>query len=237
MSGRPGFTLVEALIGLALSLFVVVSGVELFGLAQRGFFRLKEREEAGQAAAAALDRMRIDLLHAGCGLAAAMAAGLIEAVQADGGALRTAAAERTLVLAADAAAGEARLGLASTAGIAAGRRVLIEDGAAGEVRVVAAVGPGAVRLDAPLAHGYSRASASVSLVEDIAYFVDGAARVLRRRANAAPAQPALERVRAAVWTYDAGARLARVRLEVDVEGAHPHETTVLVKNAVLAQVR
>jgi type II secretory pathway pseudopilin PulG len=234
---RPGFTLVEALIGLALSLFVVVSGVELFGLAQRAFFRLKEREEAGQAAAAALDRMRIDLLHAGRGLAGATAAGLVEAVRADGGALRTAAAERTLVLAADAAAGEARLRLASTADIAAGRRVLIEDGAAGEVRVVAAVEPGAVRLDAPLSRGCAAATASVSLVEEVAYFVDGAARVLKRRANAAPAQPALEGVRAAVWTYDAGARLARVRLEVDVEGAHPYEATVLVKNAALAQGR
>jgi Prokaryotic N-terminal methylation motif len=234
---RPGFTLIEALIGLALSLFVIAAAVGFFGLAQRSFYRLKAREEAGQAAAAALDRMRIDLLHAGRGLAAATAAGLVEAVRADGDQLRTAAAERTLELAADAVAGETRLGLASTADIAAGRRLVLEDGAAGEVRAVAAVEPGAVRLDAPLERGYSTATATVSLVEDVAYFVDAAARVLRRRANAAPAQPVLEGVRAAVWTYDGEARLARARLEVDVEGAHPYETTVLVKNAVLAQIR
>lgn len=237
MRGRPGFTLVEALIGLALSLFVIASGVEFFGLAQRSFFRLKEREEAGQAAAAALDRMRIDLLHAGRGLAAAIAAGLLEAVRADGRELRTAAAEKALRLAAGAAAGETRLSLASTADIAAGQRLVLLDGAAGEVRTVAAVEPGALRLDAPLARAYDEATAAVSLVEDVAYFVDGAARVLRRRANAAPAQPVLEGVRAAVWTYDRETRLARLRLEVDVKGAHPYESAVLVKNAALAQAR
>lgn len=166
MKDRPGFTLIEALIGLALSLFVISSGVAFFGLAQRSFLRLKEREEAGQAAAAALDRMRIDLLHAGRGLAEEIAAGTVEAVRAD-------ASELTTVSAAP-----------------------------------------------------SR--------ETVTYFVDGAARVLRRRANGGSAQPVLEGVRAAVWTYDGEARLVRVRIEVDVEGVHPYETTVLVKNAVLA---
>jgi len=166
--GRPGFTLVEALIGLALSLFVISSGAAFFGLAQRSFSRLKEREEAGQAAAAALDRMRIDLLHAGRGLAEAPAAGPAEAVRADPGELTTASA---------------------------------------------APSP-----------------------ETVTYFVDNA-RVLRRRVNGGAAQPVLEGVRAAAWTYDRDACLARVRLEVGVEGAHPYETTVLVKNAVLARGR
>jgi prepilin-type N-terminal cleavage/methylation domain-containing protein len=65
---KPGFTLVECLVGLALSLIVVTAGLEFFVRAERAFVRLKEREEAGQAALAALDRMRIDLLHARGGL-------------------------------------------------------------------------------------------------------------------------------------------------------------------------
>jgi hypothetical protein len=237
MKRRDGFTLVEALIGLALSLIVIASGVEFFGLAQRAFFRLKAREEAGQAAAAALDRMRIDLLHAGRGLAAEMAAGLVEAVRADGSELRTIALEKRLALAAESLPGATSLSLASTADIAAGQQIVLYDGAAGEVRTVAALEPGAVRLDASLAGHYAPATAVVSLIENLAYFRDGAARVLRRRANSAPAQPVLEDVRTAIWTYDADVRLVRIRLEVDVEGAHPYEATVLVKNAVLAQVR
>ena len=236
MKRRDGFTLVETLIGLALSLIVIASGVEFFGLAQRTFFRLKAREEAGQAAAAALDRMRIDLLHAGRGLAAEMAAGLVEAVRTGGSELRTTALERRLALAAEALPGATRLALVSTADIATGREIILHDGAAGEARTVAAVEPGAVRLDAPLGRGYAPATAAVSLLENVAYFLDGAARVLRRRANSASAQPVLEDVGAAIWTYDADVRLARLRLEVDVEGAHPYEATVFLKNAALAQV-
>jgi len=163
---RPaGFTLVEALIGLALALFVLSAGVEFFGLAQRAFFRLRAREEAGQAALAALDRMRIDLLHAGRGLAEEMAAGTAEAVRAD-------------------------------------------------------------------ASGLTTVSAAPS-VETVTYFVDNA-RILRRRVNGGSAQPVLEEVLAAAWTYDPGTHLAHVRLEVDVEGAAPHEATIFVKNASLA---
>jgi hypothetical protein len=40
---------------MALSLFVISTALEFFGLAQKVFTRLKEREESGQAALAALD--------------------------------------------------------------------------------------------------------------------------------------------------------------------------------------
>jgi type II secretory pathway pseudopilin PulG len=234
---RAGFTLVEALIGLALGLFIISSGVAFFASAQRAFFRLKEREEAGQAALAALDKMRIDLLHAGQGLAAETAAGLVEAVRADGTALRTVSLERRLVLAAEALPGDARLVLASTAGVAEGREIALCEGPAGEVRTVAGVEPGAIRLDAPVAARYAPAAAVVSLLETVTYFLDAPERVLRRRSGGGSAQPVLEDVRTAAWTYDPDARTARLRLEVDVEGAHPHETTVFIKNAALAQAR
>lgn len=235
MRRESGFTLAECLIGLALSVFIISSGVEFFGLAQRSFLRLKAREEAGQAALAACDRMRIDLLHAGGGLAGAMAAGLVEAVRADESELRTTALERTLALAAEVAPGTARIPLVSTADVAAGQRIVLMSGVAGEARTVARVEAGAVRLDLPVASGYAPAAAAVFLIESVSYFLDGPARVLRRRVNDGPAQPVLERASAAIWTYDPEARLARIRIELDVEGAHRHEATVFVKNASLAK--
>jgi Tfp pilus assembly protein PilW len=232
---ESGFTLIEQLIGLALSMFVISSGVEFFALAQRAFLRLKAREEAGQAALAAIDRMRIDLFHAGQGLAGEMAAGLVEAVQADEAELRMASLEKTLALAAEIAPGASRLPLVSTADIAAGQEVVLRSGAAGEARTVAAIEPGAVVLDRPVTAAYAPATATVSLVETVCYSLDGPARILRRRVNGGPAQPVLENASAATWTCDQGARLVRVRIELDVEGAHPHETTVFVKNAALAR--
>jgi hypothetical protein len=69
----------------------------------------------------------------------------------------------------------------------------------------------------------------------VTYFLDGPARILRRRVNASSAQPLLENAAAAAWTLDASAPLVRVRLELAVKGVHPHEATVFLKNAALAR--
>jgi type II secretory pathway pseudopilin PulG len=232
-----GFLLFECLIALALSLFVILASLQFFGLAQKAFFKLKEREEAAQGALAALDKIRIDLLHAGRGLAGEMALGLVEAAQAPDEELRTTSLERTLTLAGEARAGDTRLLLASTADIATGRDICLRDGTAGEVRTIAAVERGAVVLEGPLERDYPRLTASVSLLERVAYFLDAPAGILRRRVNAASAQPLLEKAAAATWRFDPEAGLVRVRLALDLEGGTAYEATVFLKNPALAGPR
>ena len=78
---KGGFTLIECLVGLALSLFVISTGLEFFIRAERPFCGSRREGEAGQAALAALDRMRIDLLHAGRGLSLEIEVGLVEAAE------------------------------------------------------------------------------------------------------------------------------------------------------------
>lgn len=234
---KSGFTLVECLIGMALGLFVVLSSLEFLGLAQKAFFRLKAREEAGQGALAALDKMRIDLLHAGQGLSGEMALGLVEAARATDEELRTTSCEKALALAGEARAGDTRLLLVSTADIAAGQEICLCAGIAGEVRTVARVERGAAILAEPLEREYSPATTAVSLLESVAYFLDGRTHVLRRRVNAGSAQPLLENAAAATWQCDTAARLVRVRLELNVQGATTHETTVFLKNLALARLR
>jgi len=184
---KDGFSLIECLLGMALSLFIITSSLQFFGLAQRVFSRLKEREEAGQGAMAALDKMRIDLLHAGQGLAGEMALGLVAAARATEDELRTTSLEKPLMLTETARAGDIRLLLASTADIASGQEICLSDGQTGEVRTVERV-----------ERGYSPATATVSLLENVAYFLDGPARILRRRVNTGSAQPLLENIAAAI---------------------------------------
>lgn len=234
---RSGFTLIECLLGLALSLLVLAAGVEFYARAQKGFTRLKAREEASQAALAAIDRMRIDLLHAGRGLAVEIGLGLVEAAAADAGELRTVSLERPLTLAAGAGAGDTRLALVSTADIAAGQAVVLRDGAAGEVRTVVRVETGTIDLDAPLERDYAPGGPGTPaplLLETVVYRLDAAARVLRRRVNASPAQPLAEDIAAAAWTLDPAAPLVRLRIEPGTEGVPAHEATVFLKNAALA---
>jgi prepilin-type N-terminal cleavage/methylation domain-containing protein len=231
---KHGFTLIECLLGLALSLFIITAGSEFFAQAQKTFLRLKDREEAGQAALAALDRIRIDLLHAGRGLSVETGLGLVEAAEATADELSTTSLDRELALAAQALAGDSRLSLASTAGIVAGQRVALRDGAGGEVRTVVAIETGAVDIDAPLERSYAPEKAVLSLLERVTYFLDKPAWILRRRVNATGAQPLLEDAAAASWTLDPAAHLVRVRLELRTEGAHAHEATVFLKNPALA---
>lgn len=234
---RRGFSLFECLVALALSLFVIIASLQFLGLAQKVFFKLKEREEAGQSALAALDKIRIDLLHAGRGLAGEMALGLVEAARAPDGELWTTCLERTLTLAGEAGAGDTRVILASTSDIATGQDICFCDGRAGEVRTVTAVERGAVVLGAPLEHDYPLQRASVSLLEHVAYSLDAPARILRRRVNAASAQPLLENAAAAIYRFDPEAGLVRVRLELGPEGGTAYEATVFLKNLALAGQR
>ena len=232
---RRGFTLIECLIGLALSLLAITGGLEFWGLSEKVFRRLKAREEAGQASLAALDKIRIDLLHAGFGLSREIGLGLVSPVEIVGGELRTAALERTLGLAADAQAGDTRFSLVSTSGVAAGRRVALRCGAAGEVRTVTRVEAGALIIDGPLERAYPADASAVSLLELLACFRDGGTRVLRRRVNASPAQPLLEDTAAVVWELNAAAPLVRIRLESAVEGVQAYEATVFLKNPALGR--
>jgi len=231
---RRGFTLVECLVGLALSLVVVMAGLQFFGSAQKLFLRLKEREESGQAALSAVDRVRIDLLHAGRGLAEEAALGLLVPVRASDVELRTVSLEKSIVLAADAAAGGSRILLESTADIAAGQAVSLRDGPTGEIRTVTGVEGSAVVLDSPLGAGYAAATAVLALLENVAYFRDGTTRVLRRRVNASPAQPLLDHTISASWSHDPEARLVTIRIEIAAEGATSYGTTVFLKNPALA---
>jgi len=231
---RGGFSLIECLLGLALSLLVVSAGLESFARTRKAFAGLKAREEADQAALAALDRMRIDLLHAGLGLVPEMGLGLVAAAETDPAGLHLMSVEKKLYLAAEAGAGGTRLPLTSTADIVAGQRIALREGEAGEVRTVVRLEPGAVVLDAPLERAYAPETAAVSLLELVTYFLDVPARILRRRVNASSAQPLLENAAAAAWTLDPSAPLVRVRLELAVKGVHPHEATVFLKNAALA---
>jgi prepilin-type N-terminal cleavage/methylation domain-containing protein len=233
MKGR-GFTLLECLIGLALTLLVVCACLEFYGAAQKHFFRLKEKEEAAQGAMAALDKMKVDILRAGQGLVREQALGLFEAVAEDGGGLLIVRAERAYELAGDVAEGDSRIPLTSVADLRTGREICLSNGEKGEVLVISSVAAGAVVLPSPLASGYSKETSTVLLLEKISLTLDAARGVLRRKVNLSPAQPLLENVRAAEFLVDRSANTVRVRLGLNGQGDSTYESCLFPKNAALA---
>jgi hypothetical protein len=75
----------------------------------------------------------------------------------------------------------------------------------------------------------------LALLQNVVYFRDGTTRVLRRRANASPAQPLLDDTMSVSWSHDPEARLVTIRIEIAAEGATSYGTTVFLKNPALAR--
>jgi len=229
-----GFSLLECLVGLAVSCFVVCACLGFFVGAERSFFKLKDKEEAAQSALAAMDKMRVDILRAGQGLAGAAATGLVEPVaEADGG-LQVTRSERSYVLAADVSPGDSRVVLEATADLKPGREVLLFDGGSGEVRTISSVAAGVVVVSPALERAYARATASFELLERVSLVLDSRQGVIRRRVNSSSAQPLLENAASASFAVDGTANLVRVRFSLASQGDAEYELCLFPKNPALS---
>lgn len=224
-----GFTLVEALIVLGLSLLVFLAAFEFFGLSRSFFYELKGAQEDNLAVQAALDKLRIDLLRAGCGLELAIRCGAVDGVTA-AGSLVILSQETAYSLVADCAAGDNRLSLEKTSGLSAGRIVCLADEDKAERHVIAAVEADAIALSEPLQDHYLGSESRLLLLEEVTYFLDEAASILRRKVNASPAQPLLDSAGLFEFAYLEEDNLVRVRLADKKDMERAHELSVFPKN-------
>ncbi len=232
-----GFSLIECLTALALGFFVICASLEFFVFAEKLFFKLKSNEETGQGVLAALDKMRIDLHHAGQGLVPALRLGLVEAVEVSANILTVRRAGRIHVLSGDARSGDGRLFLTALGDLRPGRRICIWDASGGEVRDIAAVETAtrSIVLGAPLEGDYGRSSATVALLETTVLFLDEGSGILRRRVNLSSAQPLLDDAGSVDFRYDPERNLAVIRLQVPSQGGRAHELSVFPKNPAAAR--
>lgn len=219
---------------LALSMLVVCAALEFFMAAGKRFFALKEEEERRQDAMAALDKVRIDAIRAGQGLAVPVSLGLLEAVRQEPDGLSIVIEEGSYALATGVAAGTVRLALTRTTGLSAGREICLCDGTRGEVATITAVEPGNVTVGAPLEFSYDPAVPAV-LLEKVRISFDPAQAVLRRKVNTGGAQPLLEGFARVELRWDGPANLVRVALARTLEGGDVYEITIYPKNPALAR--
>jgi len=229
-----GFSLLECLIGLALSLLVVCACLQFFAAAGRSYFNLRDKEEAAQSATAALDKMRVDILRAGQGMGPVAALGIAETPAEPGGGLLLTRAEASYSLTAGLAPGDTRIPLTSAAGLKPGREVLVANSENGEVRTISAVAAGAVTVSPPLEGAYARDRASLVLLERVSLTLDGRPGVLRRKVNSSSAQPLLENAASARFSVDRAANLVRVRFSLASQGDADYELCLFPKNPALA---
>jgi prepilin-type N-terminal cleavage/methylation domain-containing protein len=226
---KRGFSLIEMLLVLGLSLLVFLAAFEFFGITRSLFFKLKDAEENNLAIQAALDKLRIDLLRAGFGLELAIRAGVVEGIST-GSSLIILSLEAKYSLAGDCSSGETRVTLEKTSGLSAGGRVCLADEEKAERHAIAALEGNTAVLSEPLENSYTGADARLFLLEEVTYFLDGRTAILRRKVNSSPAQPLLDNAGLFEFSYLEEDNLARVKLADYKNMERAHELSVFPKN-------
>ena len=234
-----GMTLIESLISLSLFLLILMAAFEFFGLTRAMFVKLRDASEEAQAAAAAQDKIRIDLMRAGLGLVPPIRLGLIEAVTADSDGLTIRRAERTKALEEDLAEGQTSLKAGFIDGAKKGIELCFYDALKGEIREIAGIEGTIPILSSPLAYSYSKESAWVIAVEKIDVFLDQEDRIVRRRVDSGSAQPLVENVKAFACSFDKARNLASVSFVLASRSGKEktHELWMYPKNAGLSAER
>jgi hypothetical protein len=231
---RRGFSLIDSLIGLSLTLLILAASLEFFGLGRRVFFKLKESQEDSLSVLAALEKIRLDAARAGAGLRTAISLGLVKGLEIQDKTLTFAGEDKTLTLNQDLAEGQARLACDGVEDLAKGRVICVFDDAQGEVHSIVSAGRGFVVLSGPLAHSYKREETHVLALEVITYYYDAAGRVIRRKANTSSGQPLLED--AGGWEVRSSDDFALITVSIQIKSKERrYETSFVPKNMALAK--
>lgn len=227
----PGFTLLECLISLSLSLLILVSALEISTQARQVFFRLKETQESSLAAAVALEKIREDLETAGAGLPTLPNNENFLPLQASTECLIIFSAEVRTKLLADAVAGQDFVLIELPSGLASkwrkGRALYLTDGVSGQLTYISAVSGNRLSISPPLAFSFAADHSLLLLLEKIEIYPDRQQKVLRRKVNDTSGQPLLEEVVSFGAAYRPAENLAVVRLTA-ASGVKSHDYELLL---------
>jgi hypothetical protein len=228
-----GFSLIESLIALTLALFIVLAGLEIFGSARQVLFELETVQSAREGVAAAIERIRSDVRGAGRGLAGPPGAEIVKALESTEGSLVMRCGETSTSLASDAAAGQRSLAVVDGRSFPAGRTICLLDAVKGETAVIASGGMETLTLSAPIAGAYGRSGSTVVLVQKIAFYLDAAQSVLRRRVDAGAGQPLLEDVLSFSYRIESPSPVVVLAVGSKLAAEVIHEASIHAKNAAL----
>ncbi|MGQ9800041.1 MAG: prepilin-type N-terminal cleavage/methylation domain-containing protein [Candidatus Saccharicenans sp.] len=212
----PGFTLLECLISLSLSLLILVSALEISTRARHVFFRLKETQEASLATAVALEKIREDLETAGAGIPVLPDGEPFSPLQASAGNLIIFSAEGRTRLLAGAVAGQDFLLIELLPGLSSkwrkGRALYLFDGFSGQLTYITAVSGNRLSISPALAFSFAADRSQLILLEKIEIYPDLQQKTLRRKVNDTSGQPLLEEVLSFGANYTPAENLVVVRL-------------------------
>lgn len=232
---QGGFSLLECLVSLSLSLLILISALEFSVQARKAFFRLKEAQERSLAAAVALEKIREDLETAGAGIPDLPSDDYFRPLQANGQTLVIFSAEERSVLLSDADAGqdyllvELKPGFSST--LKKGRSIFLSDGNSGMLTSITAISGNRLVISPALETSFPSGRTQITVLEKIELYLDAQQKILRRRVNSTSGQPLIEEVTAFQTAYLPSQNLAKIILTSESGGQyHDYELLIYPKN-------
>ena len=231
---RAGFSLIESLISLSVSLIIFISAFEFFGVSRNVFLSLNKQEKAEEAATFSLDKMRIDILKAGLGLIQPIQSGLLEGLMVTDSTLTTLCKDNEIPLSQDLVRGQTRISFGRSYRIKRGQQICVFDSQKGEVLSISSAKTKSIILASPLTESYSKEESNLILLRRISYFLDEKTNILRRKVNNSPSQPLLEEVAQFEFDHEASSNLVRLYLTLESNKEKSYEMSILPKNMALA---
>lgn len=234
---KKGYSLIESSLCLALFLFILIAVFESFGITRSLFFKLKRAEEDNQSALAALDKMRIDLIRAGSGLAPQIRMGVVDGLAIVNNALVISRREKECLLLADISPGENRMILEATAGLSPGREVCVFNDEKGEIRTIYSIVGKTVLVDAPFEAYYFMGKSQVAPLDQTFLFFDQKTGSIRRKVNTSSPQPLLDDVLFFDFFYNRDVNLAGLSFALINNKEKKYELYIYPKNVALGLPR
>ncbi len=234
--GQPaGFSLLECLVSLSLSLLILIAALEVAVQARRVFVKLRESQEKNLAVAVALEKMREDLETAGAGIPGLLLGKGLTPLQLSGQTLVIFSADGKTSLLADVSPGQSYLLVQLSSEVSSilkkGRAVYLTDGNSGELTYIISVSVNSLAVSPALNTAFEAARTEVIVLEKIELYLDRQQKILRRRVNNTTGQPLLEEAEDFTALYQAENNLASIILSTESGGkAHEYELVMYPKN-------
>lgn len=229
-----GFSLLESLISLTLSLFILVSALEVITQVKKVYYRLQAEQEVSLGASIALEKIREDLEMAGTGLNGCWPAGDRWPIEVGNSQITLLSGELMIKLAADVQAGQNWALIVPWAGsgskLRSGRIILITSQGQTDLVEIVNVSNNLVTLSPAFSSSFRRAESIAYLLEEVEIYLDLKQSTLRRKVNKTSGQPLLEEVYGFQPTYAPEMNLAWIKLQTGLKKEKTYELFFFPKN-------
>ncbi|MBP6909298.1 MAG: hypothetical protein KBC18_02600 [Candidatus Saccharicenans sp.] len=229
-----GFSLLESLISLSLSLFILVSALEVMTQAKRIYSRSQSEQEAALGAAVALEKIREDLERAGAGLEGHRPETDCWPIKVANSVITMYSGDITIKLAADIEAGQTSalviLWPGSDSKLRAGRTMLLAGQNQVELVEITGVMNNRLFVSPAFSSSFRAAESAAYLLETVEFYLDSKQPILRRKVNGTSGQPLLEEVSSFEPAYDQLSNLVSIRLGTGSKKEKSYEFLFYPKN-------